>query len=348
MMQLKKIGWDVGGAHIKAVLLDKQGHVISALQVSSPLWQGLGKLELGVHDILRQMALKPNEALHAVTMTGELADIFSNRHTGVMEISNKLVQLLGKNTFFYSSQPAQKSHNLLVLDKVSANTKLIASANWHASASYIAQKLDACLMIDVGSTTTDIIPIVGNAMIDIGLSDAGRMQQDSLVYTGVIRTPVMALTQKIMWDDIETNVAGECFATMADVYRLTGELDEDKDMAGTADGKCKTKQNSARRLARMVGHDVEDKPLESWVRLALAFRAAQIKQLKLAVKKHLKPRMPIVGVGAGAFLVKVLAEELNRAYIDVTEIVGSDVCQHVSMCLPAYAVAYFTSQQTLI
>jgi probable H4MPT-linked C1 transfer pathway protein len=347
MMQLKKIGWDIGGAHTKAVLLDKKGNVISALQVPCPLWQGLDKLEVGIHDILKQLAVKSAEALHVVTMTGELADIFPNRHTGVMEISNKLVQLLGKNIFFYLAQPSQKSHNFIAIDKVSANTMLIASANWHASASYIAQKLDMGLMVDVGSTTTDIIPIVENAMIDVGLSDAGRMRQDSLVYTGVIRTPVMALTQKIIWDNLETNVAGEYFATMADVYRLTGELDEEKDMAGTADGKRKTKQDSARRLARMVGHDIEDKSLESWARLAQAFRAAQIKQLKLAVKKHLKPNMPIVGAGAGAFLVKVLAKELGRIYIDVAEIVGSDVHQSMSLCLPAYAVAYFASQQAL-
>lgn len=340
-MQLKKIGWDIGGAHVKAVLLDSQGEGIDVLQVPCALWQGIGKLGPVMHDILKQFKVKATDAIHAVTMTGELADIFPNRHAGVVEISNFMAQLLGKNIIFYTVQQPIEADRFVSIDQVSANSALIASANWHASASYVAQQLGVGLLIDLGSTTTDIIPFFEHAIIDVGRSDASRMQQDSLVYTGVIRTPVMALTHKIMLDGVEVNVAGEHFATMADVYRLTEELDEVADMAVTADGKLKTKRASARRMARMVGHDVEDKPLESWVYLAQAFRAAQIKQIKLAVLKHLKPTMPIVGGGAGAFLVKVLAKELGRPYIDVTEVVGSDALKNIAMCLPAYAVACF-------
>ncbi len=347
-MATKTIGWDIGGAHVKTVLVDNQGNVMSALQVACPLWQGLDKLATAVRIVLKRLAIKPEGVTHAVTMTGELADIFPNRLAGVTAIANTLVTLLGKHIYFYSVQSFQESDHFISIDKMPMNSAQIASANWHASARYIAQKVGAGLMIDIGSTTTDIIPLVEHAVVDVGLTDANRMQQDSLVYTGVVRTPVMALTHKVTLDVVEINVAAEHFATIADVYRLTGELIEDKDMLETADGKSKTKLDAARRLARMVGYDVEDKGMDSWVQLAYAFRAIQIKQIKTAVIKHLDPTMSIVGAGTGAFLAKLIAKELKCRYMDVAEMIDSDTCQDVSMCLPAYAVAYFASRQKAV
>src|SRR3546814_6190687 len=34
----------------------------------------------------------------------------------------------------------------------------IASANWHASVRFVAERLGAGLFVDIGSTTTDVIP----------------------------------------------------------------------------------------------------------------------------------------------------------------------------------------------
>jgi probable H4MPT-linked C1 transfer pathway protein len=274
-------------------------------------------------------------------MTGELVDLFENRQQGVLEIAHLVTKLLGKDTLFYAS-----NSGFVRPERVSEVWQQIASANWHASASALATHVSNALLVDIGSTTTDIITILNGKVTATNLSDASRMADDSLVYTGVVRTPVMALAQKVVFENVETNVAAEYFATMADVYRLTGELLPEFDFSDTADGKGKTLQMSARRLARMIGHDVETYEIDTWKNLAETFKKLQINQIKTAMLKHLKPNMTILGAGAGSFLVKQIADELSYEFISACSPVSMRLPEHqvldkkaIETCFPAYAVA---------
>ena len=345
------VGWDIGGAHLKAVMLDAKGDVVSSIQLPCPLWKGLDYLQRAILDALQAFKIKPSSACHVITMTGELVDLFENRHQGVCKIAKVAADLLGKQVLFYAA-----NIGFVPLQDVAAVTVNIASTNWHASASALALHVQDALLVDIGSTTTDIIAIEDGKLVSEGLSDAYRMQADSLVYTGVVRTPVMALAQKLDVEGGEINVAAEYFATMADVYRLTGELLPEYDMAETADGKGKTPLESARRLARMIGHDVEacdfSKDSEKWIKLALTCRGLQIQQIKTAMLKQLKPNMAIVGAGAGSFLAKVIADDLGYPFIHGFEFacdlisIGSaeqsnlNTQHNIEVCFPAYAVAY--------
>jgi len=343
MSSISIIGWDIGGAHLKAVALsaqgEKRGEIQQILQLPCPLWRGLDQLEMATQAVLITLNIKSNHVQHVVTMTGELVDLFQNRHTGVIEIATKLTNLLGRDgsdVQFYAA-----NNGFVGLAEVFALTANIASANWHASASALATHVQDALLVDVGSTTTDIIAIQSGKVDTQSISDAQRMRADGLVYTGVVRTPVMALANKITLEGSETNVAAEYFATMADVYRLSGELAQDTDMAETADGKGKSVLESARRLARMVGHDVEDKSIEIWKDLAVTCRHVQMAQIKTAILKHLKPHAPIIGAGAGSFLVKALADDLGHTYLPVSSILEKHFKskQALEVCFPAYAVA---------
>ena len=342
------MGWDIGGAHLKAVLLDANGNVLHILQLPCPLWRGLHELDSAIQNMLNAFRIEASDAIislnHAVTMTGELVDLFANRHEGVMEISSLSTKLLGTETLFYAA-----NSGFVRLEDVKRLTNDIASANWYASASALAMHLEDALLIDIGSTTTDIVPINNGAVAIEALSDAARLQNDTLVYTGVVRTPIMAMAQKLAFAGLETNVTAEYFATMADVYRLTGDLDAAADMAETADGKGKTDLESARRLARMIGQDVENYSLATWKNLANTCKTTQMKQLKTALLKHLKPNMPIIGAGAGSFLVEALARELKQAYQPIAMVVAAPIDlsqQHdLGLCLPAYAVALLAKKQ---
>ncbi len=336
----KLIGWDIGGAHLKAVLLNADGELLSTLQVACPLWRGLDNLQTAIDMVLKAFETDPNQTKHAITMTGELVDLFINRHEGVNSIAQCAVQLLGQYCQFYAA-----NKGFITIEKVEKNTGYIASTNWHASASLIAHYCPDAIWLDIGSTTSDMIAIESGKVLSSALSDASRLQQDMLVYTGVIRTPVMALAQKLALEKVETNVMAEFFASMADVYRLTGELHEKYDLAETADGKGKSQLESARRLARMVGYDFEDKAMDVWIELAFSCRNAQLMQLKAAILKHIKPDMPLIGAGAGSFLVKALAQELNTPYHSIADILpskltgNSECMQALEVCFPAYAVA---------
>lgn len=339
MSKLQTLGWDIGGAHLKAALLNADGHLLDSLQIVCPLWRGLDNLAFAIDAVLKAFKINPYQAKHAITMTGELVDLFANRHEGVIEIAQFVSQLLGQQCQFYAA-----NNSFVSINQVAENTNDIASTNWHASASLIAHYCHDALFVDIGSTTSDIIAIQSGKVLSAALSDVSRLQQDTLVYTGVIRTPVMVLAQKIVLSGVQTNVMAEYFATTADIYRLTGELDESADMAETADRQGKSQLESARRLARMVGCDLEDKAMDVWVQLAFAYRAAQLMQLKKSVLKHLKPNVTLIGAGAGSFLIKALAEELKVTYISINAILASKMAvtqnaQTLEVCFPAYAVA---------
>ena len=329
----KTIGWDIGGAHLKAVLL-QEGKVLKVLQLPCELWRGLDRLEASIIKALELLETQENKVRHAVTMTGELVDLFENRQQGVIQISHTVSTLLGKQTLFYASRSG-----FVPIESVAAHAAAIASANWFGSASLLAKYVPNALFVDIGSTTTDIVSIVNGRVNTEGDSDARRMKNDTLVYTGVVRTPVMALAQKLLFEGAEVNVAAEYFATMSDVYRLTGDLMAMYDVAETADGKGKTILESARRLARMVGHDAEEKSLEMWKSLALACKNTQMMQIKTAILKHWQTGTPIIGAGAGLFLVAQLAKALNCDYITIPKALRTDLAEDISVCFPAYAVA---------
>jgi (4-(4-[2-(gamma-L-glutamylamino)ethyl]phenoxymethyl)furan-2-yl)methanamine synthase len=340
------VGWDIGGAHLKAVLLNGEGEIVQILQLPCPLWRGLPELESAIQKVLRAFKIVPSEALHAITMTGELVDLFENRHAGVLAISTVAAKLLGKDTLFYAAQD-NGSHGFVALEGVSKNAALIASTNWHASASALAMHVGDALLIDIGSTTTDIIPIMNGIVALEALNDAARLQNDTLVYTGVVRTPIMALAQKLPFEAGISNVAAEYFATMADVYRLTGELTTDD--AETADGKGKTQLESARRLARMIGRDVESHSLETWKTFAKSCKSAQMEQIKSAVLKQLKPNMTIIGAGAGSFLVEQIAHDLGMLWEPISMRVSRNISfekkHDLAVCFPAFAVAHLAKNQ---
>jgi (4-(4-[2-(gamma-L-glutamylamino)ethyl]phenoxymethyl)furan-2-yl)methanamine synthase len=344
------LGWDVGGAHLKAVLIDQKGAVLQVIQVACPLWRGVAELQLALDEILNTLTVVSH--YHAITMTGELADIFPDRNAGVLEIADILCQRLpGKVSFFAGTR------GMVSIADVAFNTPYIASANWLASASFFAQRMEQALFIDVGSTTSDFVLIAQGETKLRAYTDAERMQSEELVYTGVVRTPLMAISKQVPFAGAWVNTAAEHFATTADIYRLTGELRESDDMADTADGKGKSAEDSARRLARMVGHDIADASFAEWLQLAQAYKHMQLNLLRSATLRclssvRLEMETPVIGAGAGSFLVKALAEQLNLPYLDAADFIPSGANVHnqaetrrwAMVCLPAYAVANLYNQ----
>jgi probable H4MPT-linked C1 transfer pathway protein len=333
-------GWDVGGAHLKVVVVDSNSVVCSVKQLPCPLWKGIHELSFAVEHLMATEL--PENVMHSITMTGELADIFQSRREGVNEIARLMADKLGCNVRFYAGK-----HGFLDLAQVDEHYQSIASANWHASASLVATQVKAGVFIDVGSTTTDLIPFNNGLVLNKGFIDAERMRNDELVYTGVIRTPLMALTQKVAFKDHEYHVAAEYFATMADVYRITGDLTDAEDMASTADGADKSLEASMRRIARMIGHDYEEFSDNDWLELAQSFKAAQMQRLEAVIQKQLDEffpmsRISLVTAGAGRFLTGALAERLGQDQLQVEHLIDAqspELRQWAGVCYPAYAMA---------
>lgn len=339
--QTSIIGWDIGGAHVKAALLDPSGKALAVVQKACPLWLGLDQLNAAVRGILNEMPFQARQ--HAITMTGELADIFPDRLTGVCEIAQAMQNLLNGEIRYYAGLSGFVS-----FEQVAAMASHIASANWLASASYLAREFHQGLFVDFGSTTTDFVLLADGKPQIRGFTDATRMQYDELVYTGMVRTPLMAIAHHIDFAGERCGVAAEHFATTADVYRLLGRLDEADDMSNTADGADKSIEASARRIARMVGRDLSEADMQSWRELAWAFHYQQLLHMQSAALRHISRNLiatdaPIIGAGVGRHVLKTLAMRLNRKYYDIQQVISAETesTKHwASVCFPAYAVAY--------
>jgi probable H4MPT-linked C1 transfer pathway protein len=315
------IGWDIGGAHVKAALL-REGRVAEVAQWACPLWQGIEHLQR----VLRSACARWPQlgaADHAVTMTGEMTDLFEHREDGVQRIAAVLGSTLAPTRpdalhFFAGVAGAEAigaEARWCRAAEVGAHWAGIASANWLATALHAAQRLDEGVLIDIGSTTTDLIAFRAGRVLGASRSDVERLASGELVYHGVVRTPLCALGPRVEWRGAELNVMNEFFATTADVYRLTGELDPAHDLHPSADGAPKDLPATRRRLARMIGLDARDASADDWLAFARTWRHRQLDELagqlrRVAAAHGLSGAAVAVSAGCGDFLV---ADILARA-----------------------------------
>jgi (4-(4-[2-(gamma-L-glutamylamino)ethyl]phenoxymethyl)furan-2-yl)methanamine synthase len=252
-------------------------------------------------------------------MTGELADIFESRAEGVAVIAAMLERKLGTVRVYAGRSGFVEAQAAVAL------AVDVASANWHASAALAARLLPDALFVDMGSTTTDIVPLASGLVRAAGYTDAERLACGELVYTGLTRSFVMALGPRAPLNGAWVSLACEYFASTADVYRVIGELTEGADLLPTADGRDKTVAASIARLARMVGRDAAEMDDASWRALAAWFAEAQLRQIedgaRLVLSRAVLPAdAPIIGAGVGRRVIERLAQRLRRPYREFADL----------------------------
>jgi probable H4MPT-linked C1 transfer pathway protein len=362
-MQPKIVGWDIGGAHIKIAIIDEVSDgklVIQVYQFDCPLWKGIDELTACINEV--KNIINIDYYTHAITMTGELVDHFSNREQGVVAIISEMSKQLGiSNVQFYAGNDRYLESTLAEVQH-----SKIASANWLASAHYTASKIKHAYFIDIGSTTTDIVEVRDNKVMNTGYSDEQRLIAKELVYCGVVRTPVFALCNSAQVNDKTIPVINEYFANAADVYRLTEELADYADLSDALDGRSKDKVGSAIRIARMFANDYQNEDLDIWEKVARQIRSNQVQLIKDACRhqfmnKSVPLATPIVGAGIGRFLIKDLAQQLGREYIDFEELFDQSPTDpdtinsgathsdfRIGDCAPAVAVASLALSSTNI
>ena len=337
-------GWDIGGAHLKLAARDAAGAWKGIRQLACPLWQGLHELEAAVVELAREWPLQAG--WHRVTMSGEMCDLFATRAEGVHGILDFLTARFGsRNVRVWTGSAGLQPAAAIAPDDV-------ASMNWHASATALATRLEQALLIDLGSTTADVILVRDGRVSTQARDDRGRLATDELVYQGVVRTPLMALAQRVPYRGLEQGVAAEYFATMADVYRVLEDLPPHADLQPTADGREKSLQASAARLARMVGDDFTDASLPALHALAGHYAALQAARLQEALQRvesgAASNDTPIVGAGVGRFVVQRLAARLERPWCSFGEALGvpPELAALASDHAPATALAALPDPST--
>ncbi len=340
------VGWDLGGANLKLARIE-QGRAEQVAQIPCQIRQDASKFDAALEDAL---LLCPPQAVHAVTMTGELSDVFSDRAEGVAYLVDMMRSASDGDAVFYAGRAG-------FLDCIRAVERSadVASANWHASASLVAQVFPDGLFVDVGTTTTDLVPLKAGAAAARGFTDGARLAESELIYTGVVRTPVMAVARAAPFKGRMQRIAAERFATMADVWRLLGELPLDADPYPAPDLKGKSTQESAARLARMLGRDANEAGLLAFADLAHHFAECQLAEIEaaaltLTAREEIEADAPVIGAGCGRFIARHIAQRLGRPYRDFAELIdcAPDAREMAACCAPAVAVGLLAERELVL
>lgn len=300
------IGIDVGGANLKVV--DDTGPHLHYC----PLWEGAP-----LTDLLNQYVKEPDDPA-AVVMSGELADCFESKMEGITYIVNAV-----RNAFhsarFYGTDGQFHDRDVPQL----------AAANWLASADFLRKEFPDAVLLDIGSTTADIIPLMGFESMK-GLTDLMRLQKGYLIYTGMLRGNIATILQSVMLDGTVTPLSSEYFAISADAHLVLGHITPAQYTCDTPDKKDKTKKAALRRLARVACADLDEIGNDGAYQIAKQFWEKQLgliyDQVQCVAAQFAARQIIVGGIGAHLF-----SYELDG--IDLTKKLGP-----YADALPAFSV----------
>ncbi len=336
------VGLDIGGANLKVADLNA-----SAVSVPFALWKQPEELARQLSQLLSRFS---QITTLAVTMTGELCDCFADKDAGVAHI----VEAVESAAALLPSKP-QTCYWQTAGEFVDAQTAidfplLTAAANWHLLATWVGRSTPhgTALLLDTGSTTTDIIPIQDGLPNTRGQTDTTRLQSGELVYLGTRRTPLMALGPSIMHDGNLLRLANELFATTDDVFLLLGEISEQAAQYDTADGQPRTRSAAHTRIARMIGSDGRQLSVGSAVELAREFQRRFVGEITSAIDQVMQDRpVPesVILCGEGDFvLTKILKEHPRLRGVRGLHL-NSVLNPAISVAACAYAAAQLASER---
>lgn len=274
---------DVGGANLK-FLRNIKGRIVSGT-LYFPLWKRRGRLR----EALKWVRGGYSYDGVAVTMTAELSDAFRTKLEGIREIHSACEEVF-EAPYYLSVRR----------ELVREACPELAAANFVASLHYLERRFEEGVLLDIGSTTTDIVPFRRGERL-YGESDLERLKKGQLLYQGFLRTPANFVSSELPCGDELLPCSAEYFAAMADVYRVLGWLDEKIYVCETPDARSKSVEDCMRRVARLLCCDLEELGETEVVRICDYLKEKQIsaiaEKLREVSEAHGLQQVFVGGVG---------------------------------------------------
>lgn len=315
------IGWDIGGANVKAAWLAlEQDHPDQVRVASQPfeIWREKDHLPDVLRSVFSSIVLDAAPQAMAVLMTAELSDVFATKREGVLFILESIRSCFPD----VASYALALWGGFIPLSDALGRPLDFTATNWLASAQWIAKQFPNCLLIDVGSTTTDILPIIDEKVSVLGRTDVARLCSGELVFTGALRTNLAAIVQFVPIAGRNCRVASEYFAVSGDVHLILGHLRPQDYTCTTPDGQPPSVDSARRRLARLVCADIEMLPTAEIDEMAKYIYEQQIRQIRDGLSQVLSRlpllrKRPVIVAGAGAFLGLAAAKSMDLEVFDL-------------------------------
>ena len=327
------IGWDIGGVNTKVSRVTRESGVVAVRSRPYEIQRDLTALPGLLTALADEVGARPDDA-HAVTMTAELSQAFRTKREGVGFV------LDGLSTAFPSSRIAvfTTDGRWITVEAARDEPLAVAAANWVAAALVVATHVRDAILVDIGSTTTDIIPVAQGRVAAIGRTDPARLLSGELLYLGAVRTPVEAIVHSVPLGSGWAGVSAEAFALAADVYIWNGRLLSEQYTVPTPDGRPATRPYAGERLARVVCADREMLDPPALDTIATYVADAQIARTAEAIRRvrELHPTIETgVVAGLGAFIAEAACQRAGLRVMPMSELLGPDAAE----CAPAAAVA---------
>ncbi len=326
------IGFDVGGANTKAAFVktgDGDVEEIRTVTEYFPVWKMKREQLPALFKRLRRHIATPARLDGVgVTMTAELADIYSTKSEGVTHILSCIEKVFVDTPLFVLDVEA----NLQSIEDAKRKPLDVAAANWAATGWMVSRILANCIVIDVGSTTTSIIPVIGGKIGATGKTDLEKLQNGELVYTGTLRTNIATITSSIPIRDRMTKLSSELFAQSGDVHLILGNIKSEEYVVETMDGQGKTMREAMARLARVICADIDMLTEQEIVTLAKHVCDKQIGQIAEGLRQvydRIEPcfqhDIPVVvtGLGRECLAKKAALRTGFNKIIDLADLLGT-------------------------
>lgn len=328
---MKIAGFDIGGANTDLAIIDfdNEGNIenIETDFAFLPMWCENDTLQDVLIDLIEKIC--PLEDIDGVgiSMTAELVDAYKTKTEGVLDVVDKSNEIFNIPLAFITLDGVKSTEDIKK-DPLKA-----AAANWIATAPIASKISSDCIFVDTGSTTTDIIPVKNGHECAKGRSDMERLATGELVYTGTLRTNLCAFLDRVpLQKDGETKyyrVGSELFAETADIYMVLDLISEDDYVCNTNDGAGKSKEECARRIARVLCADLEMLNMEDIKQLAENIHQSQIKQVAEAIDEVSRRENinTIVVTGLGKDIIdRPAAESLGLNVKSMDEFLTDEQC----------------------
>jgi (4-(4-[2-(gamma-L-glutamylamino)ethyl]phenoxymethyl)furan-2-yl)methanamine synthase len=327
---VKVLGFDIGGANTKATYIETEEGTVKKLRTSMeyfPIWKDKEQLPNVLDKLKKTVTDSATLDGVGVTITAELSDAYMTKKEGINHVLDCVTEVFGDAPTFVLDVEA----NLLTVKDARKEPLKVASANWAATGWMISQLTKKGIAVDVGSTTTSIIPVINGKIAATGRTDLEKLQKGELVYSGSLRTNVAAIVDSIPVKGRMTRVSSELFAQSGDVHMILGNIGEEDYTAETCDGRGKTRREAMARLARVVCADIDMLTEEEIGAIAKFVYDRQVEQIAGGLKQvyerikqsHQEISVVVTGLGRN-FLAKKAAEKAGfKQIIDMKELVGA-------------------------